>query len=108
MGLGRGFGVHKALDQIGAFAGPLLVAGVIAVSGVLWPALAVLALPGALTLLLLARLRRVVGEPAPAGDSAGGAGARTPADAGLRTPPGRSPAPSGSSPPPRDWPPPGW
>src|SRR3954447_18457824 len=38
VGLGRGFGVHKALDQIGAFAGPLVVAGVIALTGVLWPA----------------------------------------------------------------------
>ena len=27
VGLGRGFGVHKALDQLGAVAGPLLVAG---------------------------------------------------------------------------------
>ena len=31
--MGRGLGVHKALDQIGAFAGPLLVAGLIALSG---------------------------------------------------------------------------
>ncbi|MGH3337677.1 MAG: MFS transporter, partial [Propionibacteriaceae bacterium] len=30
VGLGRGFGVHKALDQIGAVAGPVLVAAVIA------------------------------------------------------------------------------
>ena len=40
VGLGRGFGVHKALDQVGAFAGPLLVAGVVALTGALWPALA--------------------------------------------------------------------
>jgi hypothetical protein len=79
VGLGRGFGVHKALDQIGAFAGPLLVAAVVAATGLLWPALAVLALPGAAALLLLARLRRVVGEPSPAGD-----GATAPAPAGLR------------------------
>src|SRR5690242_3574142 len=30
VGLGRGFGVHKALDQVGSFAGPLVVAGVVA------------------------------------------------------------------------------
>ena len=30
VGRGRGFAVHKAIDQVGAFAGPLLVAGVIA------------------------------------------------------------------------------
>ncbi len=45
VGRGRGFAVHKALDQVGAFAGPLLVAGVIALVGVTWPAFAVLAVP---------------------------------------------------------------
>ena len=34
VGRGTGFGVHKALDQTGAFAGPLLVAAVVAVSSV--------------------------------------------------------------------------
>ena len=34
VGRGRGFAVHKALDQVGAFAGPLLVAGVIALVGI--------------------------------------------------------------------------
>jgi hypothetical protein len=33
----------------GAFAGPLLLTGVAAVTGVLWPGLALLAVPGALT-----------------------------------------------------------
>ena len=33
VGMGRGLGVHKALDQIGAFAGPLLVAGLVALTG---------------------------------------------------------------------------
>ncbi|MCW2761588.1 MAG: Major Facilitator Superfamily protein [Marmoricola sp.] len=58
VGRGRGFAVHKALDQVGAFAGPLLVAGVIAVVGVTWPAFAVLAVPGAACMLLLFSLRR--------------------------------------------------
>ena len=40
-GRGRGFAVHKALDQVGAFAGPLLLAGVTALTGVLWPGLAI-------------------------------------------------------------------
>ena len=67
-GRGRGFGVHKALDQVGAFAGPLLLAGVAAVTGALWPGLALLAVPGAVSLLLLAQLRRrvpSVAEPGP-------------------------------------------
>lgn len=63
VGLGRGFGVHKALDQIGAFAGPLLVAALVAVTGVLWPALAALAVPGIASIVLLLWLRRRTGDP---------------------------------------------
>ena len=58
VGRGRGFAVHKALDQVGAFAGPLLVAGVIALVGVTWPAFAVLAVPGAACMVLLFSLKR--------------------------------------------------
>ena len=58
VGMGRGLGVHKALDQIGAFAGPLLVAGVVALAGaVLWPGFAVLAIPGAVAMVLLVLTR---------------------------------------------------
>ena len=57
-GRGRGFAVHKALDQVGAFAGPLLLAGCAAVTGVLWPGFALLAVPGLVAMLLLAQLRR--------------------------------------------------
>lgn len=64
VGLGRAFGVHKALDQTGAFAGPLLVAAVVAASGVIWPSMAILLLPGIAALLLLAWLRPRIGEPA--------------------------------------------
>ena len=59
-GQGRGFAVHKALDQVGAFAGPLLVAGAAALTGAYWPGFALLAVPGAISLLLLAQLRRRV------------------------------------------------
>lgn len=62
VGRGRGFAVHKALDQVGAFAGPLLVAGVIALTGAQWPGLAILAVPGAACLLLLLTLRRHTAE----------------------------------------------
>ena len=58
VGMGRGLGVHKALDQIGAFAGPLLVAALItAAGGALWPGLAALAVPGAAALGLLVLTR---------------------------------------------------
>src|SRR5919206_4213442 len=61
--LGRGVGVHKALDQLGAFAGPLLVAGIAAATGALWPALGALAVPGAASIALLVWLRRRTGDP---------------------------------------------
>jgi len=63
VGMGRGLGVHKALDQIGAFAGPLLVAGLVAATGALAPGLAALAVPGAISMLLLALARRRVPDP---------------------------------------------
>jgi MFS family permease len=55
--------VHKALDQVGAFAGPLVVAGVVAVAS-LWWGMAVLAVPGAIAMVLLLTLRRRVPDPA--------------------------------------------
>ncbi|MDP3711758.1 MAG: MFS transporter [Mycobacteriales bacterium] len=66
VGMGRGLGVHKALDQVGAFAGPLLVAGLISVSGGdLRLALAVLAVPGAVAMALLLLTRRQSPGPPP-------------------------------------------
>ncbi|MFM6847921.1 MAG: MFS transporter [Terrabacter sp.] len=62
VGRGRGFGVHKALDQIGAFAGPLVVAAVVAAAS-LWAGMAVLAVPGAIAMVLLLTLRRRVPDP---------------------------------------------
>jgi MFS family permease len=64
VGLGRGMGVHKALDQLGAVSGPLLVAAVAAVAGALW--LAVLIIPGTAALLVLTWIRRRMGDPASA------------------------------------------
>lgn len=68
-GRGKGFGVQKALDQVGSFAGPLFLAGMTAATGLIWPGLALLAIPGAVSLLLLGQLRRRVpslSEPVPA------------------------------------------
>ena len=68
VGRGRGFGVHKALDQVGAFAGPLVVSAVVAAAS-LWAGMAVLAVPGAIALLLLLTLRRRVPDPSVYDDS---------------------------------------
>lgn len=65
VGRGRGFGVHKAMDQVGAFSGPLLVAAVIAATGVIWPSMLVLAVPGAVAMVVLLVLRAKVPDPAP-------------------------------------------
>ena len=70
VGRGRGFAVHKALDQVGALAGPLVVAGVIALAGAQWPALAVLAIPGAVCMLLLFTLKRHSDDAQPASETA--------------------------------------
>ena len=70
VGLGRGFGVHQALDQIGAVAGPLLVAAVAAAAGTIWPAMAILIVPGALAMLMLARIWRSMGNPVAGGEDA--------------------------------------
>jgi MFS family permease len=84
VGMGRGLGVHKALDQVGAFAGPLLVAGLIAVTGAIWPAMLALAIPGAAAIALLVWLQRRI----PATDdapTAPQAKADPAATSGLRT-----------------------
>ncbi|MGW5418748.1 MFS transporter [Streptomyces sp. NPDC003943] len=63
-GRGRGFAVHEAMDQVGALVGPLLVAGVLALTGGDYgPALGVLALPGIAVLGVLFWLRARVPDP---------------------------------------------
>jgi MFS family permease len=59
MGRGFGFGLHEAFDQIGATAGPLLVAAVFAFTGSFRPAFAVLIIPAAagLGVLTLTRIK---------------------------------------------------
>jgi MFS family permease len=59
---GMAFAVHEALDQSGALLGPLLVAGMVVLSGYR-AAFLVLAVPGALVLLALLSLRRAVPQP---------------------------------------------
>jgi MFS family permease len=63
MGRGYAFGLHEALDQIGAMAGPLLIAATLALGGHYRFAFALLAVPGGLALLALTRLRRRAPDP---------------------------------------------
>jgi MFS family permease len=82
VGRGRGFAVHKALDQVGAFAGPLLVAGTIAVTSAMWAGLAVLAVPGAVAMVLLLWLHARTPAPASYDEPPPDAAERTATDPG--------------------------
>ncbi|MGX9672483.1 MFS transporter [Mycobacterium sp. HM-7] len=63
-GRGSAFGVHQALDQTGAIAGPLLLAAVLSVhAGDYRMAFGVLIVPGVLVLILLGWLRFRVPDP---------------------------------------------
>ncbi len=59
IGHGKGFGLHEAMDQVGAVAAPLLLAAVLAWQGSYQLAFGLLLIPGALTMLalLVARAR---------------------------------------------------
>ncbi|MDR7417648.1 MAG: MFS transporter [Armatimonadota bacterium] len=63
VGRGWGFGLHEALDQIGAVAGPLVVAGVFAVRASYRDAFGVLAVPGALAIGILLTARALYPTP---------------------------------------------
>jgi MFS family permease len=67
VGHGWGFGLHAAMDQTGAMAGPLLMAILIARTGRIQPAFAWLAIPAILALLsiLIARSVRAVDAQPP-------------------------------------------
>ena len=62
-GYGWAFGLHEALDQIGALLGPLAMAGILALRGDYRLAFAALALPAAATLLLLVVARLLYPRP---------------------------------------------
>lgn len=63
IGYGWAFGMHEALDQFGALFGPLVVAAVLASRGEYPIAFAVLAIPGLITLGILAAARFLYPRP---------------------------------------------
>lgn len=65
LGSGRVFGVHTAMDQLGAVAGPLTVAAVVASGGGYRGAFAALTVAALLSVLALAYARRLQPPPAP-------------------------------------------
>jgi MFS family permease len=64
IGRGRAFAIHEAIDQSGAFVGPLIVSAAIALGGGFRWGFAVLAIPGAAAIAVLLGLRRAVPTPA--------------------------------------------
>ena len=64
LGTGYTFGLHEALDQMGALAGPLAIAAFLGLGGSLRMSFALLAVPGAVAMFVLARLRLAVPDPA--------------------------------------------
>ena len=64
--LGRGytFGLHEALDSLGALSGPLAIALFLWLGGSLQMSFALLAIPGCIALVVLARLRMAAPDPA--------------------------------------------
>ncbi len=63
VGRGKGFGVHKFLDMVGACTGPIIVSAVLAATGRMWLALVVLAIPAVITMGILVWLRGRVPDP---------------------------------------------
>jgi MFS family permease len=64
LGRGRTFAIHEALDQSGAFVGPLVVSAAIAIRGGYRWGFGVLAIPGAAAITVVLLLRRAVPSPA--------------------------------------------
>ncbi len=64
LGRGKAFGIHEALDQTGAFAGPLIIAAALALTHGYSLGFALLAIPGAAAIAILLWLARRVPEPA--------------------------------------------
>ncbi|MGN6088489.1 MAG: MFS transporter [Actinomycetales bacterium] len=63
MGRGRAFAVHEALDQTGAFAGPLLITAALAAGWGYRGGFAILAIPGVLAVVALLVLRTGAPDP---------------------------------------------
>ena len=63
MGMGWAFGLHEALDQIGAMLGPLIIASVLYFKGNYQQSFAILLIPGLLALTVLAFARWVYPNP---------------------------------------------
>ena len=110
LGRGYAFGLHEALDQIGAMTGPLLIAATLALGGDYRLSFALLAIPGGLALFALTRLRAAAPDPLRLGAGRAGGGEEEAAagQADCQAASGSTrrsrPPPCWASPPGRCWP----
>jgi MFS family permease len=63
IGRGWAFGLHEALDQVGALVGPLLAAGILAIRGDYKLAFAILVIPAAITVVTVLFTRMTYPDP---------------------------------------------
>ena len=63
IGRGWGFGLHEAMDQIGAMLGPLIVAGVLFIKGGYKSSFAILLIPALLALIVLLTAKYLYPKP---------------------------------------------
>jgi MFS family permease len=85
VGRGWGFGIHEAMDQIGAVTGPMIVTIVLAWKGSYTHAFAALAVPAVIALMVLAAARIMYPRPDTL-ESPAGAAQHAPGKAGFAPP----------------------
>lgn len=94
VGRGKGFAMHEMMDQIGAMAGPLIVAAILwATANNYAPALGILLIPGVTAICVLLGLRHRVPDPSVYEDDVeANGGAKATSDAPTRTAKSATPA----------------
>lgn len=63
VGQGKGFGIHEALDQVGAFLGPLIIAAVLFFGGDYQAGFALMVIPAIMAIVLLTYAKKIYPDP---------------------------------------------
>lgn len=93
VGRGKGFAIHELMDQIGAFAGPLVVAAILqATHNSFGSALGVMIVPGVAAIVVLLVLRHRVPDPAAYEEESEAESPAASGEGAVQTPAGAAPA----------------
>lgn len=93
VGRGKGFAIHELMDQIGAFAGPLVVAAILqATHNSFGSALGVMIVPGVAAIVVLLVLRHRVPDPAAYEEENEAESPAASGEGAVQTPAGAAPA----------------